>query len=63
MKGNREVLRMHVFCVELKRRAMAAVTNYEAHMNEHQAGDRRGNIDNSIRLPVDSVPHKSALGL
>jgi hypothetical protein len=63
MEGNREVVRMHVFCVELKRRALAAVTKYETDMDKHQTGNQKDNIENSRRLPVDSMPHKSALTL
>jgi len=63
MEGNREVVRMHVFCVELKRRAIEAVTKYETDMDEHQTGNQKDNIKNSGRLPVDSMPHESALTL
>src|SRR5437667_8747886 len=56
MKGNREVFRMHGFCVELKRRAMAAVAAYEANVDRHQTGNRKGNIGSSIRLSVGSTP-------
>ena len=62
MKENREVLRMYIFCAELKRRAGAAVKTYEAHMDEHQVGNRE-NAQNPVRLLVDSRPHKSAVDL
>jgi hypothetical protein len=65
-KENKEVLRIHVFCVELRRRAMAALHLYEAQIEGYGGRNEMGYIgegrDDPEALLADSLFWGSSSG-